>query len=138
MSTRLQEKETKILKTLEELVQESARGIPIVVEGRKDVVTLRALNIEGKIVEAKAGGKSTLALLSEIQKFGADELILLLDFDRRGREMTKHLARELEQKRIKYNILFWKRLMSIVGHDVKDVEGLASYLETLRRNIRSA
>jgi len=136
MSTRLEEKEKKILRTLERLAHESVKGIPIIVEGRNDVETLRALNIEGKIMEAKAGGKSILTFLSEVEMFGVREFILLLDFDRRGKELTKHLMRQLEQKRIKSNIFFWKRLMSIVGRDVKDVEGLTSYLKTLHRDIR--
>ena len=111
MSTRLEEKEKKILRTLERLAHESVKGIPIIVEGRNDVETLRALNIEGKIMEAKAGGKSILTFLSEVEMFGVREFILLLDFDRRGKELTKHLMRQLEQKRIKSNIFFWKRLM---------------------------
>ncbi len=36
MSTRLKEKEERILKILEKLAEESAKGKPIVVEGRKD------------------------------------------------------------------------------------------------------
>ena len=135
MSTRFKEKEEKILQALERLAQESAKEIPIIVEGKKDVETLRALAIEGKIIEAKTGGKSMLDVISEVEECGAHEVILLLDFDRRGREWTKSLKQYLEKMQIKANVVFWKKLRAIVGREVKDIEGLVSYIETLKRKI---
>jgi len=135
MSTRLEEKEEKILLTLERLAQKSAKEIPLIVEGKNDVEALRVLGIEGKIIEAKTGGKSMLDVISEIEECGAQEVILLLDFDRRGREWTKSLKQHLEKMQIKANVVFWKKLRGIVGREVKDVEGLASYMETLKRKI---
>ena len=135
MSSRLKEKEERILQTLERLAQKSTKGIPIIVEGKKDVDTLRTLAIYGKIVEAKTSGKCMLDVVSEIEASGTREAILLLDFDRRGREWTKHLKQHLEKMRIKPNTVLWKKLRSIVGREVKDVEGLSSYMETLKRKI---
>jgi len=138
MSTRLKEKQEKILLTLASLAQETAKGIPIVVEGKNDVEALRALAIEGKIIQAKTGGKSMLDVLSEVEACETREVILLLDFDRRGREWTRGLRQHLEKMRIKPNVAFWERLRGIVGHEVKDVEGLASYMETLKRKIHNS
>jgi len=138
MSTRLEEKQEKILLTLASLAQEIARGIPVVVEGKNDVEALRALAIEGKIIEAKTGGKSMLDVLSEVEACGTGEVILLLDFDRRGREWTRGLRQHLEKMQIKPNVAFWEKLRGIVGRDVKDVEGLASYMETLKRKIHNS
>jgi len=135
MSSRLKEKEERILQTLERLAQKSTKGIPIIVEGKKDVDTLRTLAIDGKIVEAKTSGKCMLDVVSEIEASGTREAILLLDFDRRGREWTKKLKQHLEKMRIKPNTVIWKKLRSIVGREVKDVEGLSSYMETLKRKI---
>jgi 5S rRNA maturation endonuclease (ribonuclease M5) len=135
MSTRLKEKEEKILLTLERLAQESAKDIPLIVEGKNDVEALRVLGIEGKIIQAKTGGKSMLDVISEVEECGAQEVILLLDFDRRGREWTRRLKQYLEKMQIKANVVFWKKLRGIVGREVKDVEGLASYMETLKRRI---
>lgn len=133
LSTHLKEKEEKILQVLERLVKESAKGIPIIVEGKKDVEALRALAIEGKIIEAKTSGKSMLDVISEVEECETQEVILLLDFDRRGREWTKRLKQYLEKMQIKPNIFFWKKLLSIAGREVKDVEGLASYMATLKK-----
>ena len=135
MSTHLREKEEKILQTLDWLALESSKGIPIIVEGKKDVEALRALTIKGKIIEAKTRGKSMLEVISEVGECGVSEVILLLDFDRRGREWTKRLKQHLEKMQIKPNTVFWKKLLGLVSHEVKDVEGLASYMETLKKKI---
>ena len=133
LSTRLKEKEEKIQRLLERLAEESARGTPIIVEGKKDIETLRVLGVEGEIISAKTGGKSRLDVVSEAEKRDSRELILLLDFDRRGKEWTQVLKQQLEKAKIKPNLRFWKDLQSLVGKEVKDIEGLASYIETLKR-----
>ncbi|MDH5483195.1 MAG: toprim domain-containing protein [Candidatus Bathyarchaeota archaeon] len=135
MSTHLKEKEEKILQVLEFLAKETAKGTPIIVEGKKDVETLRDLAVEGKIITAKTGGKSLLDVISEIEKTNASEVILLFDFDRRGKEWTKRLKQQLERARIKANVRFWLELLSLVGREVKDVEGLTTYMETLKSKI---
>jgi len=135
LSSRLREKEEKILRVLESLAEESAKGTPIIVEGKKDIEALRALAVEGKVISAKTGGKCFLDVVSEMEKMGAREVILLLDFDRRGRELTKNLKQHLEKTGTKLNLTFWSELSSLVGKEVKDVEGLATYMETLKRKI---
>jgi len=133
MSTGLERKLEKILLLLDKLAAESAGGTPILVEGKKDVETLRKLEITGDIISAKASGKTFLDVLSEVEERGKDEVILMMDFDKRGREWIKRLAEDLERMRIKPNLVFWKELSSLVGRDVKDIEGLSTYMETLKR-----
>jgi 2,5-diamino-6-(ribosylamino)-4(3H)-pyrimidinone 5'-phosphate reductase len=135
LSTHLKDKEEKILQILEYLAEESANGTPIIVEGKKDIETLRMLNVEGTIIAAKTSGKTLLDTISEIEKTRKKEIILLLDFDRRGKELTKRLKQHLEKTEIKTNLTFWLNLSSIVGKEVKDIEGLASYMETLKSKI---
>ena len=133
MSTKSERKLEKILKLLERLSKESTKGTPIIVEGRNDINALHELGLEGDIILAKSSGKSFLDVLGEVEGRGRREVILLMDFDRQGKEWTNRLARRLEEMRITPNLLFWKRLLGLVGHDVKDIEGLATYLETLRK-----
>ena len=135
MSTKSEKKLEKILKLLEKLTTESAKGVPIIVEGRNDVNALHELGLEGDIISAKSSGKSFLDVLSEVEGRGKREVILLMDFDRHGKEWTNRLTRRLEEMRITPNLLFWKELLGLVGHDVKDIEGLATYLETLRKKL---
>ena len=135
MSTQLKEREEKILQTFEHLNETSANGIPIVVEGKNDVRALRALTIKGKIIQVKASGKTIWDAVAEIEESGAPEIVLLLDFDKRGIELTRRLTRYFEKTKIKPNTTFWKKIISLTSREVKDVEGLASYLETLQRKI---
>ena len=135
MSAHLKERQEKIQQTLQCLAEESATGTPIIVEGKKDVETLRALGVQGRIVTAKTGGKSRLDLISEIEKIGNPEVILLLDFDRRGKEWTAILRMNLEKARIKANVTFRKELLRSAGRELKDIEGLAAYLQTLSKKL---
>lgn len=138
MSTHLKEKREKILKILENLKEESEKGTPIIVEGKKDIQALRTFDIKGKIISAKTGGKSFLDVIYEVENTKKREVILLLDFDRRGKELTKNLKKYLETTGIKLNLTFWKKLSSLVGTEVKDVEGLATYMETLKSKINNS
>jgi len=135
LSTKSEKKLEKILKLLERLTTELTKGTPIIVEGRNDVNALHELDLEGDIIKAKSSGKSFLDVLCEVERRGKREVILLMDFDRQGKEWTNRLARRLGEMRMKPNLLFWKSLLSLVGHDVKDIEGLATYLETLRKKV---
>ena len=120
---------------MEQLAEENRNGKPILVEGRKDAEALKILGINGQIILAKTGGKTLLDVISEVEATNTSEIILLPDFDRRGRELTTNLKRHMEKAGIKANLHFWLRLSSLVGREVKDVEGLAAYMETLKSKI---
>ncbi|MGB9841451.1 MAG: toprim domain-containing protein [Candidatus Bathyarchaeales archaeon] len=137
MSTRLKEKEEKILQILEELAEESAKGTPIVVEGKKDAGALRALGVAGVIVTVKTGGKSLVDVVSEIETLNASEVILLLDFDRRGKESAKLLKERLEHAKITPNLRFWLELSALLGKEVQCVESLTAYLDTSHEKVYS-
>lgn len=135
MSTRLKEKEEKILQILNALAEEAAKGTPIIVEGKKDVEALRTLSVEGTVITVKTGGKSFLNIVTEIEQKGASEVVLFLDFDRRGKEGTKRLKQHLERAKIKPNVTFWHALSALLGKEIQCVESLTRYLDTLRAKI---
>jgi 5S rRNA maturation endonuclease (ribonuclease M5) len=135
LSTRLKEKEEKILKILEKLAEESAKGKPIVVEGKKDVEALCALGVTGTVLTVKTGGKSFLDAVCEIEKMRVPEVILFLDFDRRGKEGTKHLKQSLERAKIKPNTKLWRALSALVGREIQCIESLTAYLQTLHEKL---
>ena len=131
MLRRLKEKEEKISEILSALAQESAKGTIILVEGKKDVETLRALGVEGPIVTVKTGGKSFLDVVSELET-KTSKVILFLDFDRRGKQGTNRLRHGLERAGLKVDLEFWLGLLKSIGKDVQCVEGLNAYLGNLR------
>ena len=132
MATKTEKRLEEIYKLLERLENQSNKGTPIIVEGRNDIQTLNRLGITGDIISSKTAGKSFLDVVEEIEKSGKHEIILLLDFDRRGKNWTHRLSRCLEGMKITPNLIFWRRLSGLVGHEVKDIEGLATFLRTLQ------
>jgi 2,5-diamino-6-(ribosylamino)-4(3H)-pyrimidinone 5'-phosphate reductase len=133
LSTKTEKRLEKIQKLLERLEKRSAKGTPIVVEGKNDVKALHRLGITGNMILAKTAGKSFLDVLTEIEHTQKREVILLFDFDRRGKEWTSRMTRCLEGQKITPNLLFWRSLLGLVGQDIKDIEGLASFLGTLTK-----
>jgi 5S rRNA maturation endonuclease (ribonuclease M5) len=125
----------KVQLLIEELATDSAKGCLIIVEGQKDYRALRRLGINGKILTAKTSKKSFLDLTAEIERHPSPQVILLLDFDRRGKELTKRLVQHLETVRIKTNKDYWKELQVLIGRDVKDIEGIPTYLITLDQKL---
>ena len=137
MSTRLKDKEEKILQILDALIQESEKGVPVAVEGKKDVDALRTLGVAGPILSVKTGGKSFGDAVSEMERQGFAEVVLLLDFDRRGKEGTKRLKQSLERAKIKPNLDFWRALSALLGREIQCVESLTAYMGTLRKRAQT-
>ena len=135
MSSNRERRFEEIRNLLDNLASELSRGIPIIVEGKNDTKALQKLGVAGDIICAKTSGKTLLDVLREIENHGKGEVILLMDFDNRGRELTKRIANDLEKMKIKPNLVFWKRLSGLVGRDVKDIEGLSTYIHTLKSRI---
>ena len=135
MLRRLQEKEEKLTEALNTLAEESAKGTTILVEGRKDVETLRNLGVQGPILTVKTGGKSFLDVISELEEQRLAKVVLLLDFDRRGKQGTNRLRRNLERTGIRVDLAVWLALLGSVGKDVQCVEGLTAYLKRLKARI---
>jgi 5S rRNA maturation endonuclease (ribonuclease M5) len=135
---RLKEKEEKIEYIIAKLKQESAKGTPIIVEGKKDKEALCELGVEGIVLTAKTGGKAFLDVVSEIEQMGAGQVVLFLDFDRRGREGTKRLKQDFERLRIKPNTVLWRELAGLVSREIQCVESLNAYLANIQLKTKKA
>lgn len=119
-----------LLELVQKLDRQSAK-FPILVEGKNDRIALRRLGIHGKIICIKSSGHILYDILEDIS---STEIILLVDFDDYGISLAKNIIQHLEQKRIKVNAHFWRRLKALVHRDVHDVEGVFSYLEKLKKS----
>ncbi len=132
---RLQEKEEKVTEALNLLAEESGKDTTILVEGKKDVEALRELGVNAPIMTVKTGGKSYLDIVSELENRKPAKVILLLDFDRRGKQGTNRIRNNLQRTGIKVEIETWLTLLGSVGKDVQCIEGLVTYLKSLRTRI---
>jgi len=128
----IQERDEQLELYLEQLIQKSQDGAVTVVEGPKDAEALRSIGVTGAITCIKAG-RATLP--DSIEKLASisSELILLTDFDRGGRELLGKVARNLEQTGRHPNLHFWLKLNGLISNQIKDIEGMASYLRNVRR-----
>jgi 5S rRNA maturation endonuclease (ribonuclease M5) len=135
LSTHQKDRLERIEQILTKLAEASAKGKPVVVEGKKDAQALVQLGIKGTVFCVKTGGKSFLEASAEIEASGAGEVILLLDFDRRGKEGTRRILQDLERAKIKTNVQFWVDLKGLVGHEVQCIESLPSYLTTAQQKM---
>jgi 5S rRNA maturation endonuclease (ribonuclease M5) len=133
LSTHLRDRLEKIDAVIAKLAEQSKNGKPMVVEGKKDADALSELGVEGKVLTVKSGGKSFLQAADEIEALGVVEVILLLDFDRRGQEGTKWLQRNLERTTTKVNVRFWRELAALISHDIQCIESLPAYLATTQQ-----
>ena len=70
MSESLKRKVEKISRLLERVVVESAKGVPIVVEGQNDVDALRELNVEGEVIAVKNFGMVFPDVVSQVEGRG--------------------------------------------------------------------
>jgi 5S rRNA maturation endonuclease (ribonuclease M5) len=119
---------------LDRLKLESENGALIIVEGKKDLMALDTLGIKGKVLCIKSSRKGLVDFLDEIkQKY----VIVFLDFDRRGTKLTKDVITYLEAKGIVINLLYWRSIGALIRRDVKDIEGIPSYLEKLKKSVET-
>ena len=116
---------------LDKLIEKSAEGSVILVEGSRDASALRLLGVKGSICCVKT---IRIPLYDFLWKYiDSDvELIILTDFDRRGSQLLGKIASYLEHSGKHPNLSFWMKLNSLLSGDVKDVEGLSSYLKIIR------
>jgi 5S rRNA maturation endonuclease (ribonuclease M5) len=132
LSTHQKDRLEKVQQIIAKLI-ETAKGKPVIVEGQKDAKALVELGVDGTVLTLKTGGKSFFDFIQQIEDLNPAEVILLLDYDRRGNEGTKRLQQELERLKIKVNVRFWIELHALVGHEVQCIESLPAYLVTLQQ-----
>ena len=124
----------KSLEDLEEALfelREENKTVPIIVEGNKDIEALRKLDITGEIIRFNVGLSIPDFCDMISQKY--KNIILLTDWDRKGGYLCSTIKKNLESRvgcNTRYREIFAKRSM------IRTLEGLPSWLETLRKKIR--
>lgn len=122
------------LEELEELLtdlQEENKTIPIIVEGEKDIIALRRLEMTGEIIRFNTGQSVSDFCDGIAQKY--QKIILLTDWDWRGGRLGSSIKKHLENRvecDMSYRQIFAHRCTC------RTVEGIPSWLETLRRKMK--
>ena len=122
-----------LLRVVADLAEEN-EGTPIIVEGRRDLESLRKLGCQGRIIVLHTGG--TLVEFSETVGREARRAILLLDWDTKGATLQESLGRGLEAAGVRVNGRYRDELKRWINAQAKDIESLAPYVERGRRKFR--
>jgi 5S rRNA maturation endonuclease (ribonuclease M5) len=119
----------RIEELLAELSEYSGGGAIIIVEGKRDILSLKRLGIEGNFELAT---RHSLFNFSErIAKLGR-EVIILTDWDRRGDLLAVKLSEYFENFGLKPELQIRYKLRLICQKEIKDIESLYNYVSKLR------
>ena len=99
--------------------------IPVIVEGRRDVAALRRLGLRGTIATVHCG-QSVAAFGEQIAR-RYSSVVLLLDWDRRGRHLHAQLTRQLEADWEEYDYIR-QDLIGLCKSAISCVEELPAWL----------
>jgi 5S rRNA maturation endonuclease (ribonuclease M5) len=104
----------KLFDSVEELLQSlKEETMLIIVEGKKDVGKLRKYGINSVPIKKDLKGFC--------ESVNAKEVILLMDTDKKGKELTKKLKSYFARLGVKVNLFYWYSLKKL---RVTHVEGL--------------
>lgn len=123
----------KRLERVEELLSElsdySGKGAIIIVEGKRDILSLKKLGIEG---DFELATRYSLFNFSErIAELGR-EVIILTDWDRRGDLLAVKLSEYFENFGLRPELQIRNKLKLISQKEIKDIESLYNYVSRLR------
>ena len=108
--------------------------IPIVVEGLRDIESLQKLGFSGEILSINIG--KTLLNFCEMYAKDHKKVIILMDWDPRGRRLRKSLNAKFQLAHVEVNDIYWLELRKLAFPEIKDIQSLASLMERLREKKR--
>lgn len=124
----------RIEELLFELSEYSGRGAIIIVEGKRDVLSLKRLGIKGNF--ELATHQSLFNFSEKIARLGS-EVVILTDWDRRGDILAIKLSGYFQSFGLKPELEIRNKLRLISQKEIKDVESLYTYVSRLRLKIGS-
>ncbi len=113
------------------LLDASARGAAVIVEGPRDRDALRRLGVAGPILMSSQ--RSCLEMAEETARI-YEEVVVLTDWDARGEEIAHKMEEYLRTAGVKVDVEIRKRLKILVRKEIKDVESLWIFLERVRES----
>jgi len=112
---------------INELNDEHNKGALLVVEGKKDQLALQSLGLHVDCFWLSKEGLSNFLNLAESSK----KVILLLDYDRKGKYMYTRAIRILQSKGIQADGFYRKTIKKITRGEVVHIEDISMYSRLL-------
>jgi len=122
---------TELHKRVEDIFEElclANESIPIIVEGKNDEEALRKIGVKGEVFRLNTG----LSLLDFCERIANtyNEVIILTDWDNKGKQLLKKLKQNLEYAKVKINDKFWHNFRRFCSKEIREVEFLTKFLST--------
>jgi len=105
----------------------------IIVEGRRDILSLRNLGINEDIEIVKCANKPTAEFCEKIAETGKSAVILT-DWDRKGGILASRLAEQFQNLNVPYYTEYRETLLFYTKKEIKDVESLFSYVGKMKNS----
>jgi len=103
----------------------------IIVEGRRDVLSLRNLGIKEEIEIVKCANQPTAEFCEQIAKTGK-EAVIMTDWDRKGGILASRLAEQFQNLGVPCHTKYRETLLFYTKREIKDVESLFSHVSKLK------
>ncbi len=103
---------------------------PIIVEGDHDVAALRSIGFKGEIIKLNDGNRIDDFCMKISSMYR--EVILLTDFDRKGKALKERLEITLLYDGCLVDTYLWR---SITAFNLKSVEDMPYFYSTLKENL---
>lgn len=115
---------------IEELKICAEQGMPILIEGKKDENALKKLGINGTFIKVSGSGLKLFEIAEKSVK-SSSKVIILTDFDKKGEQLAKRLAEDIQSLGSYPNLEFRRKIMGITRKFIKDIESLPRHMEQL-------
>ncbi len=107
--------------------------VAILVEGDRDVVALRALGVPEPIVKINVGASLLNFCENIVREYEA--FIILMDWDKKGKELARRLEELLRSTGAKVDVTYRRRLGAALPYQIHDVESLDGHVERLHNAV---
>jgi 5S rRNA maturation endonuclease (ribonuclease M5) len=115
---------------IEELKICAEQGMPILIEGKKDEIALKELGISGTFIKVSGSGLKLFEIAEKSVKLSS-KVIILTDFDKKGEQLAKRLAEDIQSLGSYPNLEIRRKIMGITRKFIKDIESLPRHMEQL-------
>jgi 5S rRNA maturation endonuclease (ribonuclease M5) len=115
---------------IEDLKICAEQGMPILIEGKKDEEALKNLGIYGNFIQVSGSGLKLFEIAETAVK-SSSKVIILTDFDKKGIELSKRLAQDIQSLGCYPNLEFRRKIMGITRKFIKDIESLPRHMNQL-------
>jgi 5S rRNA maturation endonuclease (ribonuclease M5) len=110
----------RMVDVIADISELSSKGVPVLVEGKRDEQALKELGVKGRIIRVKQYRKKLFELGEELSSYKS--IIILTDFDKEGENIAEEIERQLHMWGVQ--TIMREKVRSAVSWSTRQIEGL--------------